>query len=126
MSIETLEELLGLNRAGALVARTLSVLRDAVRPGITTRELDAVAAGVFAVHGARSGPILTYGYPGSICISVDEEVVHGVPGGRVLRDGEVVSLDVAAELDGYHADAAITVPVGEVDDVRRRLMLAAR
>jgi methionyl aminopeptidase len=126
MSVESLEELLGLNRAGALVARTLSVLREIVCPGITTRMLDTVAAGVFAAHGARSGPILTYGYPGSICVSVDEEVVHGVPGTRVLRAGEVVSLDVAAELDGYHADAAITVPVGEVDDVRRRLMLAAR
>lgn len=65
-------------------------------------------------------------HPGSICVSVDEEVVHGVPGARALREGELVTLDVAAELNGYHADAAITVPVGRVDDSRRRLMLATR
>lgn len=126
MSIDSPEQLAGLRRAGALVAKTLRVLRDAVAPGVSTAQLDAVAAGVFAAHGARSGPILTYGYPGAICVSVDEEVVHGVPGGRVLRAGEIVSLDVAAELDGYHADAAITVPVGIVDPLRQRLMEAAR
>ena len=93
---------------------------------MTTAELDSRAAEVFAAYGARSGPILTYSYPGSICVSVDEEVVHGIPGRRTLREGELVTLDVAAELGGYHADAAITVPVGSVDDRRRRLMLATR
>jgi methionyl aminopeptidase len=81
---------------------------------------------VFAEHGARSGPILTYGYPGSVCLSVDDEIVHGVPGSRRLLAGQLITLDVAAELDGYHADAAITVPVGRIDPAKRRLIAAAR
>ncbi len=82
---------------------------------MSTAQLDRLAADTFSRYGARSGPILTYGYPGSVCISVDEEVVHGVPGARVAHAGELITLDVAAELNGYHADAAITVPVGHVD-----------
>jgi methionyl aminopeptidase len=101
------------------------MLRDAVTPGVTTVELDVLAAEFFAASGARSGPILTYGYPGSICISVEDQVVHGIPGPRALKDGELVTLDVAAELDGYHADAAITVPVGSVDDEGQRLIAGA-
>ena len=94
MSVDTPEQLKGLRRAGRVVALALQVLKDAVAPGVSTGELDRIAADVFASHGARSGPILTYGYPGSICISVDEQVVHGVPGERVLEPGELVSLDV--------------------------------
>jgi methionyl aminopeptidase len=126
MSVDSPEQLEGLKRAGRVVAATLQALRNAVAPGVTTAELDEIAAGVFAEHGARSGPILTYGYPGSICVSVDDEVVHGIPGERVLREGELVTLDVAAELDGYHADAAVTVAVGEVDQRSRQLMAATR
>jgi methionyl aminopeptidase len=109
-----------------VVAETLRVLRSAVAPGVRTADLDRLAAETFARYGARSGPILTYDYPGAVCISVDEEVVHGVPGRRVLRAGELVTLDVAAELAGYHADAAITVPVQRVDAGRRRLMAATQ
>ena len=112
MSIKTPEELAGMRRAGALVARTLRELRRAVRPGITTGELDERAARIFASEGARSGPQLTYDFPGAICISVNEEVVHGVPGARKLREGDLVTLDVTPELDGFLADAAVTVPVG--------------
>jgi methionyl aminopeptidase len=126
VSVDSPEQLQGLRRAGRVVAQTLRVLRSAVAPGVSTAELDRLAAEAFACHGARSGPILTYGYPGSVCISVEEQIVHGVPGERVLRRGEIVTLDVAAELEGYHADAAITVPVGRVDDRRRRLMSATR
>jgi methionyl aminopeptidase len=126
MSVDTPEQLEGLKRAGRLVALTLRTLRDAVRPGITTAQLDAIAAALFAKNRARSGPKLTYDYPGSICVSVGDEVVHGIPGPRVLKAGELVKLDVAAELDGYHADAAITVPVGEVDGRSNRLMAATR
>jgi methionyl aminopeptidase len=126
MSVETAEQLEGLRRAGRVVAATISALREAVEPGITTAELDGIAAAVFATHGARSGPILTYRYPGSVCLSVDDEVVHGIPGRRVLREGQVLTLDVAAELDGYHADAATTVPVGTPDREARRLLAAAR
>jgi methionyl aminopeptidase len=126
MSVDRPEQLEGLRRVGRLVAATLRTLRAAVKPGVTTGELDALAARTFAEHGARSGPILTYGYPGAICVSVGDEVVHAIPGRRRLRRGEIVTLDVAAELDGYHADAAVTVPVGAVDPRSKRLMAATR
>jgi methionyl aminopeptidase len=126
MSVDSPDQLRGLQRAGRVVAETLRVLRDAVAPGVTTGELDRLAAETFTRLGARSGPIITYHYPGFVCISVDDEVVHGVPGPRTLRPGELVTLDVAAEVAGYHADAAITVPVGRVDGRRRRLVAATR
>jgi methionyl aminopeptidase len=126
MSVDSPAQLRGLRRAGRVVAEALRVLESAVAPGVSTAELDRLAAATFARRGARSGPILTYDYPGSVCISVDDEVVHGVPGRRIVRAGELLTLDVAAELDGYHADAAITVAVGRVDGRRRRLMSATR
>src|SRR3954471_15416414 len=112
MSIDHPNELKGLQAAGRVVAETLRAMAARVRPGVTTAELDAVAAGVFARHGARSAPQLAYDFPGVTCISVDDEAVHGIPGPRRLRPGELVKLDVTAELDGFYADAAISVPVG--------------
>ena len=90
MSVDTPEQLEGLERAGRVVAATLRSLRRAVAPGVTTGDLDELAGEIFAAHGAQSGPILTYGYPGSICVSVDDEVVHGIPGSRACRRGELV------------------------------------
>ena len=112
MSIETEEELEGLRRAGHVVAVVLRELRRRVQPGVTTGELDALAGRVFARHGARSAPKLVYGAPCEVFISVNDEAVHGVPGRRRLRRGDLVKLDVTAELDGYYADACVTVPVG--------------
>jgi methionyl aminopeptidase len=126
MSVETPEQLEGLRRAGRLVARILRALRTAVAPGVSTGELDALATGLLAAAGGRSGPVITYGYPGAICISVGDEVVHGIPGRRRLREGELVTLDVAAELGGFHADAAVTVGVGRVAPADDRLMSATR
>ncbi|WP_354701692.1 Methionine aminopeptidase [Paraconexibacter sp. AEG42_29] len=126
MSADTPRDLAGMRAVGRLVAETLDELEAAVAPGVTTAELDALAAAHFARRGARSGPILTYRYPGSVCISVDDEIVHGIPGSRALRDGQMITLDVAAELRGYHADAARTVTVGDGDLEARRLIDAAR
>jgi methionyl aminopeptidase len=126
MSVDTPEQLAGLRRAGRVVAATIAALRAAVAPDVSTAELDALAAETFAAAGARSGPILTYRYPGSVCLSVDDEIVHGVPGARRLREGQLITLDVAAELDGYHADAATTVPVGTPTPRAARLLDAAR
>lgn len=122
MIVATPEELAGMRRVGALVAETLAAMRAEVRPGVTTGELDLVAARLWAKRGARSGPIETYEFPGTTCISVNEEIVHGVPGARVLREGDLVTLDVTPELDGFFADAAITVPVGRVSAEARRLL----
>ncbi len=126
MTARDSEQLDGLRRIGALIAASLVELRQAVRPGISTGELDDIAAEFFTSRGAQSGPIMTYDYPGFICISVDDQVVHGIPGSRVLREGELVTLDVATELDGFHADAATTVGVGQIDSASERLMSATR
>ncbi len=114
-----------MRRAGALVARTLRVLAGHVRPGITTGELDTVAAREFARAGAVSAPATLVGFPGTICVSVNEEVVHGVPGARRLREGDLVTLDVTPILDGFCADAAVSVPVGPPGPAARRLLRAA-
>ena len=111
MSIETEDELEGLRRAGHVVAVVLRELRRRVQAGVSTAELDRVAGRVFARHGARSAPKLVYGAPCEVFISVNDEAVHGVPGPRRLRRGDLVKLDVTAELDGFYADACVSVAV---------------
>src|SRR6185295_14448967 len=96
------------------------------RPGITTGELDRVAAALFSAHGARSAPSLVYGFPGTVLISINDEVVHGIPGARRLVPGDVLKLDVTAEKGGYMADAARTVVLGGESGVARRLRLCVR
>lgn len=125
MSIETPEELEAMERVGALVASVLAELQGAVRPGITTGALDQIAERAFRREGATSGPADIVGFPGTICISVNEEVVHGVPGRRVLREGDLVTLDVTPLLDGFCADAAVTVPVGTPSPEAAALLAAA-
>jgi len=125
MSINGPEELSGMRAAGAVVCLTLEAMKSEVRPGITTAELDEVGAGVMQQHGARSAPALVYGFPGVNCISLNEEAVHGIPGKRKLQKGDLVKLDVTVEKDGFMADAAVTVPVGEVTDERQRLVACA-
>jgi methionyl aminopeptidase len=126
MSVDTPEELEGLRRAGVLAADVLRLVRDRVAPGVSTAELDALAAERMREDGARSAPIVTYGFPGAICVSVGDEVVHGIPGPRRLLAGDLVKLDVALELDGYFADTATTVAVGPVLAADERLCAAAR
>ena len=125
MSIETEEELEGLRRAGRVVAVVLRELRRRVQPGVSTGELDRLAGRVFARHGARSAPMLVYGAPCQVFISVDDEAVHGVPGRRRLARGDLVKIDVTAELDGFYADACVTVPVGPASPRAARLVRAA-
>jgi methionyl aminopeptidase len=126
MSADTAEELEALRAAGAVVAETIRAMHRAVRPGVTTRELDDVAAAVFRRAGARSGPQLDYGFPGVTCISVNDEAVHGIPRGRQLREGDLVKLDVTAELDGFYADACESVVVGRARKSTLSLIAAAR
>ena len=125
MSIEDQADLDGLRAAGRVVAKAIRAMRARVRAGVSTEELDRVGARVFADAGARSAPQLAYDFPGVNCISVNDEAVHGIPGKRRLRDGDLVKLDVTAELDGYYADACVTVPVGEVDQGRLDLLAAS-
>jgi methionyl aminopeptidase len=97
-----------------------------VRPGVTTGGLDAIAARIFRRAGARSAPALTYGFPGATCICVNDEAVHGIPGPRRLRDGDLVKLDVAVELNGFYADACVSVGVRRARPATNRLAAAAR
>lgn len=125
MSVETPEELRGLRAAGRVVAEAIRAMRRGVRPGITTAELDAIATRALARAGARSGPRLDYGFPGTTCISVNDEAVHGIPGRRCLRRGDLVKLDVTAELDGFYADACRTVVVGDARPQALKLVRAS-
>lgn len=113
MSIKTEADWRGLRRAAEVARETLDALEEHVRAGITTGQLDAVASVIFRKRGARSAPALVYGFPGTVLISVNDEIVHGVPGTRELRTGDLVKLDVTVERDGYISDAARSVIVGE-------------
>src|SRR5437879_2012380 len=121
MSIESEADRLGIQRAGDIVASTLRAMKRAMRPGITTAELDCVAEECMVPLGGRPAPRLVYGFPGAACISLNNEVTHGVPGKRRIRPGDLVKLDVTVEADGYFADAAITVPVPPVQPRAKRL-----
>jgi methionyl aminopeptidase len=126
MSTDDPAEIEGLQAAGKAVAAVLRETRRHVRPGVTTKELDEVAERTMRVHGARSAPRLVYDFPGAICISVDDEAVHGIPGPRRLREGQLVKLDVTVERDGFFADAAVSVPVGRVKPGVSRLVATAQ
>lgn len=104
MSIQSEEDLKGLRTIGRIVARCLQNMQAQLEPGITTRELDSIGGEFLAAHGARSAPRLTYNFPGHTCISVNEEAAHGIPGARILKAGDLVNIDVSAELNGYFAD----------------------
>ena len=122
--LKTPEQLEQMAAAGAIQARCLKMLRAKVRPGVTTDELDLTAERFIASQGAQPSFLGYRGFPGSICASPNSMVVHGIPGPYELRRGDVISLDVGVTKDGWVADAAITVPVGEITPVARRLLEA--
>ena len=114
IQLKTPEQIALMRVAGLLVGRTLEVLRAAVAPGVTTRQLDTLAETHIRDHGGVPNFLGYHGFTGTICASVNDEIVHGIPGDRVLVDGDLVSLDCGAVVDGWHGDAAITVGVGEI------------
>jgi methionyl aminopeptidase len=125
MSINEPGEMAGMRAAGEVVRSMLDAMREQVRPGITTAELDEVGAKVMREQGGQSAPALVYGFPGVSCISLNDEAVHGIPGKRALEQGDLVKLDVTIEKGGFMADAALTVPVGEVSEERKNLVACA-
>ena len=122
IQIKSPEQIDAMRRAGLVVGQTLELMRTTVRAGISTGELDAVAEDNIRSSGATPSFKGYHGFPGSICASVNEEVVHGIPGDRVLAEGDVVSIDCGAIVDGWHGDAAITVAVGAVPPEVTELM----
>jgi methionyl aminopeptidase len=121
------KELGAMREAGAIVASTLQVLSDAAKSGVTTAELDSIAASELKKKGAKPAFLNYHGFPGVLCVSVNEEVVHGIPSTKKkLKDGDLCSLDFGAIIRGYYADAAVTVPVGKASPEALRLLEATR
>lgn len=108
--------------AGKIVAETLLLVEEKVRPGITTAELDRIAEEFITKHGAKPSFKGLYGFPASLCISVNEQVVHGIPGGYVLKDGDIISVDCGVNMNGFHGDAARTFGVGNITDEAKQLI----
>lgn len=125
MSIESPDDLHGMRDIGRVVALALDAMAAEVAPGITTGDLDDIAAAIARRHGARSAPAAVYGFPRTVLISINDEVVHGIPGPRRIERGDLVKLDVTLELNGYVADAARTVIAGEGSDLAARLAACA-
>jgi methionyl aminopeptidase len=119
VEIKTPEQISLMREAGLVVGETLDLMRRTAAAGMTTGELDAIAEDHIRSRGAVPSFLGYHGFPGTLCVSVNDEVVHGIPGDRVIKDGDVVSIDCGAIVQGWHGDAAVTVAVGEVaDDVR--------
>jgi|ERR1700722_1227860 methionyl aminopeptidase len=125
MSIQDEQELISLKAVGRIVRLVLDAMKAEVRPGVTTQYLDDIGARIMQENGARSAPSMVYKFPGANCISLNDEAVHGIPGQRQLKEGDLVKLDVTAEKDGYMADAAVTVPVGRVSPRAEKIMACA-
>ncbi|MGZ3649738.1 MAG: type I methionyl aminopeptidase [Bdellovibrionota bacterium] len=126
MSIESENDLLSLRKIGRIVANCLQHMAQQLEPGITTLELDEVGRAFLEAHGARSAPKLSYNFPGSTCISVNEEAAHGIPRGKILDAGDLVNIDVSAELDGYFADTGGSFILPPESNVKRNLCLATK
>ena len=127
MSIDGKHDIEGLKRIGAVVAAARDAMAARVAPGVSTAQLDAIGKEVLDRHGARSAPQLAYNFPGTTCISVNDHIAHGIPSAaRVLREGDLVNIDVSAELDGYWADTGASFPVGKVAARASALLEATR
>jgi methionyl aminopeptidase len=126
ITIKSPKEIDAMRRAGSIVGATLAILRSSVEPGLTTKDLDNIAYKEIIRHGGKPTFKGYRGFPASICTSVNEEIVHGIPGKRVLKEGDIIKMDVGATIDGFIGDAAISVAVGEVAEEAIELMDATR
>ncbi len=122
ITIKTDAQLEIMRKAGKIAAETLTMLEEKVKPGITTAEIDRVAEEYILSRQAKPGFKGYRGFPASTCISIDEEVVHGIPGSRMLKEGQIVSIDLGTIVDGYYGDSAATFPVGEISEEKRKLL----
>lgn len=127
MSITSPAELEGMQQISKVVAHTLKCMREYARPGITTKELDDYGASILNSLGAKSAPKLTYGFPGWTCISLNQEVAHGIPSAKkILKMGDLINIDVSAELNGFWADNGGSFVVGNIENEHTRLVEASK
>jgi methionyl aminopeptidase len=122
IQIKDLEQLKVMRRAGLLVGQTLQLLRENIKAGMTTAALDAIAAANIKRGGGASNFLGYHGFPATICVSINDEIVHGIPGTRVINDGDIVSIDCGAIIDGWHGDAAFSIGIGNLDPADQKLM----
>ena len=122
IELKTLDQLKLMRRAGLVVAETLNLMRAAIEPGVTTNHLNEIAVKNLKKHNAKSNFLNYHGYPAVICASVNDEIVHGIPGDRVILEGDVVSIDCGAIIDGWHGDAAFSVVVGAADPEDQKML----
>jgi len=128
--IKTEEEIAIIREGGRRLARILSALRDAIKPGVTTRELDLLAEKLMREGGDEPSFLhytpegMTIAYPGTLCVSVNDEIVHGIGGDRVLQEGDIIGIDTGVKHNGLYTDSALTVPVGKIDDISKKLIAA--
>lgn len=121
MIAKTEEDFQGLKKIGRIVAEIREAMKEAAVPGITTKELDELGGRLFKEKGALSAPIAEYDFPGYTCICVDREVAHGIPGSRVIKDGDLVNIDISGSADGYYADTGVSFVVGTPDERKQKL-----
>jgi len=124
--IKSAAEIASMRRAGAVVASILRTLSSEIKAGMTTRQLDEIAVRELETYGAIPSFKGYRGFPAALCVSINDEVVHGIPGDRVIQEGDLVSLDFGAIVDGFHGDAAVTVGIGRVSEQARRLLETIR
>ncbi len=122
MVIESEHDLTALKKIGEIVAMAREEMAKSIRPGISTAELDEIGAKFLSKNGARSAPKSEYNFPGTTCISLNDVAAHGIPNSRLIEEGDIVNIDISAELDGYFADTGITLPVGSISPLKRKLL----
>ena len=126
MTIETDQDIVGLKIIGKIVADTLKHMMKEAKVGMSTFELDQIGASYLAKFNARSAPQLMYNFPGSTCISVNEDIAHGIPNEKILKEGDMINIDVSAELNGYFADTGGSFVLGKSTDLQKKVMRATR
>lgn len=126
MSIKSDKDIIGLRRVGRIVALAIEEMKNHIVPGITTAALDKIGEEVILGHGARPAPRLVYKFPGATCISINENIAHGIPGNQIIENGDLVNIDVSVELDGYFADSGYTLQAGDQDEEVQRLCACAK
>ncbi len=126
VAIKSKSEIEKMKQAGVVTYGALCAVRDGIRPGVTTKELDKIAEDYITAHGCIPSFKGYGGFPGSVCASVNDEIIHGIPGSRVLQEGDIISIDVGACYKGYHSDACRTFPVGKISEEAKRLIEVTR